>query len=258
MIKFYLLKKNNLSVKGVNTQKYTKRSAKLLQYRLGGNVLDNKIETVIFDMDGVVFDTEKLWQDAFQIANKMFSLSLSEEYRINTCGKNELLIRKELEKTYPNLNVDAYRGFMLQNVKSRIEAGDFNVKKHFIQLVDFLNRNGYKTGLSTSSHKDRAEKMFAVKKLDIYSCFNTIVFGEDVGVHCKPDPYIFLLTAERLGTCPKKCLVVEDSINGIEAAISGGFKAVMFEDLIPPNDFCLKNAYIIKDLNQIKRILETQ
>ena len=216
-----------------------------------GADLDKK--GVIFDMDGVIFDTEVLWKNAFERANEFFGLQLTEEYRQSTCGKNEVMIREELKNSYPFLAVDEYRESMLKDVKEHIDSGEFEIKSNFINLINFLKENNICIALATSSLRQRAEKLFLLKGLSIKEIFDAYIFGDDVGKRAKPDPYIFLTTAERMNCKPENCFVLEDSINGIEAAVRGGFKPIMVRDLIEPNEFCIKNSKaIINDLIEAK------
>ena len=214
-----------------------------------------KISAVIFDMDGVIFDTESLWKKSFERSNGIFGVDLDETYRQSICGKSEIAIRDELRSICPNVDADEYRDSMLRYVNSEIERGAFDMKASFVPFMDHLKRNGYKTALATSSHKKRAEMLFKMKGLNI-GAFDAMVFSEDVGAKSKPDPLIFLLAAQKLGLEPSECMVVEDSLNGIEAAVRGGFVAVMAIDLIKPNAFCLDHAIIVDDLTQIISHLE--
>ena len=208
---------------------------------------------VIFDMDGVIFDTERLWKNAFEKANIKYGLDLDERYRQSTCGKSEIMIREELKSNYPSLPVDEYREFMLQDVKDSIASGNFEVKSHFVELISCLKSNHVALALATSSHKERAEKLFALKGLRISDIFDAAVFSEDVGSRSKPDPFIFLKAAELINMNPKYCYVLEDSVNGIEAASRGGFIPIMVVDLIEPNDYCRSNTKaIIRDLIEMK------
>ena len=206
-----------------------------------------RITAVIFDMDGVIFDTESLWKKAFLAANKKFEVDISEEYRAGMCGKNEKLVREELRVHRPSLDVDAYRDFMLESVNHDISTGDFEIKPYF---------KGIKTALATSSHKVRAENLFKLKGMEIAGVFDAAIYAEDASGKSKPDPFMFLEAAKKVGAEPCESIVVEDSINGIEAAVRGGLIPVMAVDLIPPNDFAREHAYIINDLNGLKELIK--
>ena len=211
---------------------------------------------VIFDMDGVIFDTERLWEKAFESANEEYGLNLSEEYRQSTCGKNEVVIREELLSLCPDLDVNKYRDSLVQSVKALIDSGSFEIKPGFAAFIEFLHINGFKTGLATSSNKERANKLFSLKGLKIEKLFDTAVFGDDIGNRSKPDPYIFELACSGIGLLPENCFIIEDSINGIEAAYRGGFSPIMLVDLIEPNDYCRAHAFAItKDFAEVERIM---
>ena len=215
-----------------------------------------KITAVIFDMDGVIFDTESLWKKAFLAANKKFEVDISEEYRQGMCGKNEKLVRDELRVHRPNLDVDAYRDFMLESVNHDIRVGDFKMKPFFKETIDFLKSKGIKIALATSSHKARAEMLFKLKEMEIARVFDAAIYAEDALGKSKPDPYMFLEAAKKLGQDPSNSIVVEDSINGIEAAVRGCFVPVMAVDLIPPNSFAKEHAHIIGDLSGLIEMLK--
>jgi HAD superfamily hydrolase (TIGR01509 family) len=207
---------------------------------------------VIFDMDGVIFDTERLWKLAFEEANERYGLNLTEEYRRSTCGKNEADIRMELRERFPSLDVDAYRSGMLRFVMEHIDSGEFEVKSNFPQVMAFLKENGVRTALATSSHKERALKLFSLKNMDVSALFNAAVYSEDIKGRSKPDPFIFLKAAKKIRVLPKNCIVVEDSVNGIEAAYNGGFRPVMAVDLIPADEYCRTHtAAVIRDLSEL-------
>lgn len=212
---------------------------------------------VIFDMDGVIFDTERLWKEAFFISNKKYGISLSEDFRQSICGKNEVVIREELKLEFKDLDADAYREDTLLYVNSKIESGDFNIKDGFIDLITFLHNKCIPTALATSSSKSRAEKLFETKKLNLSELFDEAVFGDEIGLLAKPNPYIFLKASEKICIPAKYCIVVEDSINGIQAAVKGGFISVMAVDLIQPDAFCLNNAdYIINNFSELITIIK--
>lgn len=213
---------------------------------------------VIFDMDGVIFDSEVLWQKAFQLANEKFGLQFTEEYRQSCCGKDEKLIRSELKIAHPSLDVDSYRDFIVRNVAETIEKNGAALKEGFCELIDYLKLNNYKIALATSSKRERAIKLFGKKNLNPFDIFNGMVFSEDVKIS-KPNPEIFLAAAQKMGLAPCNCIVLEDSLNGIQAAKLGGFVSIMVKDLIEPDEdskkFCLS---IVNNLCEVISYLKKE
>lgn len=215
------------------------------------------MKAIIFDMDGVIFDTERLWKDAFEIANKIYDVDLTEAYRQTICGKSEELIREELKVLMPNLDVTPYRDYMVDYVNDHVRNGIFNLKDGFVELIKVLKEKNYKIALATSSTKARAMMLFGQRGLNPDEIFDSFIFAEDVGVNSKPNPYIFLASAERLGVKPEDAYVVEDSLNGIVAAHRGGFKPIMVIDLIQPDEFSKKNCYrIFNNLDELKNLIQ--
>jgi len=218
-----------------------------------------KIQAVIFDMDGVIFDSESLWKIMFVKANEKFGLSLDEEYRQSICGKNEESIRSELREMLPGVDVDGYRNFIVSGVNSMIMKGDFELKAGFREVISYLKERGYKTALATSSSKDRAQHMFRGKGFDTSELFDACVYGDEVGNRGKPDPYIFETAALKLGVDNKECIVLEDSVNGIKAAVNGNFIPVMAVDIILPDKYCEENCrLIIEKLPQLIDFMESK
>ncbi len=199
------------------------------------------VKTVIFDMDGVIFNTENIWKDADIYANKLYNITVDEALRQSFCGKSELDIKEELRNLYKDLDVDLYRKTIHEYVHQKIDEGSFDIKEGFIELIKFLKENEYKIALATSSDMARIKKLFKFKNLDL-NIFDFIVCADDVGKRSKPDPYIFSLVSKHFNIESKDIIVLEDSINGIKAATNGGFIPIMVIDLISPNDYCKNNC----------------
>ncbi len=209
------------------------------------------VRAIIFDMDGVIFDSESLWKKMFLEANKKYGLNLDERYRQSICGKTEMVIRDELKKLIPELDSDEYRNYIINGVEQSVQNGDFDIQPGALELLNFAKNNGYKTALATSSARIRAEGMFRKKNLDEKELFQACIYGDEIGSRSKPDPYIFELAAEKLGIEKSECIVVEDSLNGIKAAVNGGFLPVMAVDLIEPDYYCLSHCWkIVNSLNE--------
>ncbi|MBR6072178.1 MAG: HAD family phosphatase [Acholeplasmatales bacterium] len=209
---------------------------------------------IVFDMDGVIFDTERIWRDAFIKYNKKYNIFLSEEYRKSICGKAEVLIRKELRDMNLNIDIDNYREDIRGYVNSEIEKGNYNIKDGFLDLIHYLKDKNYKIALATSSNRKRTNMLFKNKNLDI-NMFDYALCGDEV-INGKPNPEIFIKACNHLGVDKKECYVIEDSINGIMASIDGGLIPIMVIDMIEPNDYVINNCkYIFDNLDDIKSIL---
>lgn len=212
------------------------------------------MKAVIFDMDGVIFNTENIWRDAFYKINKKYNITLSEEYRKSICGKAEVLIRKELKEMNLGIDIDTYREEIRSYVNTEIEKGNYEIKSGVLDIISYLKNKKYKIALATSSNRKRTNLLFSNKNLDI-NMFDSILCGDEVK-NGKPNPEIFINSANKLGIEPNLCYVIEDSVNGIKAAIDGGFTPIMVIDLIEPNDYVNNNCkYIYNSLNELKSIL---
>lgn len=208
-------------------------------------------KAVIFDMDGVIFDSERLWKDAFEQANEVFGLHFTEADRQACCGKDEQSIRRELKETNPSLPVDEYRDYMVRYVRNSIEKSGANVKEGFLPLTEWLRLHGYKLALATSSHKVRAELLFEKAKINAAAVFDGMLFGEDVRAS-KPNPEIFLKAAQLVNRTPANCIVLEDSLAGIEAARRGGIPVIMVPDLIEPTEEAQKTClFVAQNLTEV-------
>lgn len=198
--------------------------------------LKQKIEAVLFDMDGVIFDTEAVWKRAFFESNEKYGLSLSEEYRQKEmAGRQEVDIRKMMKTEFPNVDIDEYRDYMRSLVFEEIKSSKNLLKNDFVETIEDLKNNGIKLALATSSGLDRCDILFGNAGLDYKKIFDAIITKEKVK-NGKPNPEIFLTAAKELGVNPKNCAVFEDSILGIQAAHSAGAIPVMVVDLIEPDD----------------------
>ena len=194
-----------------------------------------EIKAVLFDMDGVIFDTEAVWKKAFFKSNKKYGLNLSEEYRQKEmAGRQEVDIRKMMKTEFPNVNIDEYRDYMRSLVFEEIKSSKNLLKNGFVETIEDLKNNGIKLALATSSGLDRCDILFSNASLDYNELFDAVVTKEIVK-NGKPNPEVFLKAAEKLGVNPKNCAVFEDSILGINAAHNAGMIPVMVVDLIEPD-----------------------
>lgn len=190
------------------------------------------IEAVIFDMDGLMFDTERLsivyWKEA--LAEQGFVMTDAQASRIR--GRNEEAIRQVEEEMYgPEL--DYSRALAAQRARmDRVDAaGLLRVKPGLPQLLDWLKEQNIPRAVASSSRRASVEGH--LRTAGILHTFSAVVTGDQV-TRSKPDPEIFLKAAAALGAPPARCLVLEDSPNGVRAGAAGGFVTVMVPDMDPP------------------------
>jgi len=194
----------------------------------------NGIKAVLFDMDGLMFDTERLYMETWYPSARKFGYEVTEEQLISLLGKTAELGREICEgyfgKDFPFYEIRKARLALSDAV---IREGGIKIKPGLLQLLDYLDRNGIKKAVATSS--ERATADFYLEASGLTGRFDAVVSGDDVK-KSKPDPEIFLIAAERTGTAPKDCLVLEDSFSGIKAAHAGGMHPVMIPDILQPTE----------------------
>ena len=211
-------------------------------------------KAVIFDMDGVIFDTEKVYLDIWIEVFEKYGYKMTKELYVNVMGTG----RKNVIKTFlENFGDDLPIEKMYEEKDNQlfyiIENQGIPLKKGVKELFSMLKERNYKIALGTSAKRERVEKQIKDKWLK--ESFDAIVCGDDVEKG-KPSPDIFLKAAKKIDVEPENCFVVEDSPAGIKAAFSGGMKGIHVEDLKAADEdilkYCEKN---FKNLQEIKEYL---
>ncbi len=192
------------------------------------------IKGIVFDMDGLMFDTERLAAKAWAFAGKQMGLDITEAIAIKTLGLNtkdtNRVLSNELGEAF---DLSAVRKIRVDYVTSYIENKGIPMKTGLIELLDYLNMNHYKITVATSSDREVARYNF--DKAGISKYFNQIVCG-DMIERGKPEPDIYLRASEIIGENPNECLALEDSPMGILSAYRAGMKPVMIPDLLQPDE----------------------
>ena len=214
-------------------------------------------KAVIFDMDGVIFDTEKVYLDIWIEVFEKYGYKMTKELYVNVMGTG----RKNVIKTFlENFGDDLPIEKMYEEKDNQlfyiIENQGIPLKKGVKELFSMLKEKNYKIALATSAKRERVEKQIKDKWLK--ESFDAIVCGDDVEKG-KPSPDIFLKAAKEIDVEAKDCFVVEDSPAGIKAAFSGGMKGIHVEDLKVADEdilkYCEKN---FKNLQEIKEYLSCE
>jgi HAD superfamily hydrolase (TIGR01509 family) len=199
------------------------------------------IKGIIFDMDGLMFDTERLVIKAWDFAGKQMGYSITKDIVIKTLGLNtENTRRVFIEHLGNNFDFYVFRKIRVDYMTDYIDKNGIPIKTGLIELLDFLKSNHYKMTVATSTEKEKTEYYF--KKANISYYFDDIVCG-DMIERGKPEPDIYLKASKIIGVAPNECLALEDSPIGILSAYRAGMKPVMIPDLVKPNEETNKILY---------------
>ena len=214
----------------------------------------DKIEAVLFDMDGVIFDTERVYLEGWKKVFKKYGYEMTKEVYISVMGTG----RKNVSKTFVDIYGEDLPIMQMYEEKDRelfkdIEEGKVHLKQGVKEILAFLKEKGYKTALATSAKRERAMKQLGM--VDIEELFDAIVCGDEVE-KSKPDPGIFLMAAKKLSIKPENCIVVEDSPAGIKAAYNAEMIGFHVEDLKKADEEILKHCHkSFENLLEIKEYL---
>ncbi len=216
---------------------------------------------VIFDMDGVIFDTERALYDCWMEKAKEHSLDLelvSETY-IKCIGTNDNQTKEIYEKAFvPILGHEGCKALWDEVTafhQDRYKDGLFPIKPGVKEILDYLHENGVKVGIASSSKKATVERQIGAAKLDRY--FDGIVGGDAVKIS-KPNPEIYLIACNDFGFKPEETFAIEDSFNGIRAAKAACMRPIMVPDMIPADEEMEQLAeHICTDLKEVNEYLRT-
>jgi HAD superfamily hydrolase (TIGR01509 family) len=195
--------------------------------------LPRKPAAVVFDMDGLIFDTEALYQEAMLEVAAQAGVIVTKSLFLNMVGRPWVVNRHFLLDHFgPDFAVDAF-GTAWWEQFARMAPTRLALKTGVLDLLDILDMMRLPRAIATSSQLHSVHHHLAM--FELAHRFDTIVAHGDTA-RGKPDPDPYLLAAERLGVEPGLCLALEDSHNGVRSASSAGMMTIMVPDLLPPTD----------------------
>ena len=215
------------------------------------------MDAVIFDLDGLLADTEIISLKVYQELLEDFGIPFTEEtYSREYSGhREEENVQRFLDTYDLHWNFDQTLEKVYE-LEAQILAKGVNLKKGAKNLLAFLQREGIPIALATSSVESRARMI--LDSNGILSLFDHLVFAKDVK-RSKPYPDIFLKACSDLNVLPESCLVLEDSEAGIEAASRAGISVICIPDLkIPAQSFLNKTEQVFQDLDDVRDYLESK
>lgn len=179
------------------------------------------IEAVVFDMDGVLIDAKDWHYEALNKALALFGYEISRADHLSTFDGLPTSRKLEMLSKERGLPRSLHRFLNEMKQQFTVEQVHLQCKPLFVHeyALSHLKASGYKLGLASNSIRSTVELMMQKSNLEMY--LDVMLSNEDVRKP-KPDPDIYLRTAELLGVAPEKCLVVEDNPNGIKSAEDAG------------------------------------
>ena len=199
----------------------------------------------IFDMDGLLFDTERLYKESWEVMAGQFGQVHNPEFPTAVAGTSGTGMVAVVRKYYPEVDSQAF----IQGCMDRV-AGIIRVsvpeKPWAREILTFFRDRNIPAAVASSSARELIENNLRLTGLT--DCFAAVVSGQEVA-RSKPEPDIFLLAAEKIGVPPEECYVFEDGINGARAGVAAGCATVMIPDLMQPTEDLRQNcAGIYPDL----------
>ncbi len=192
------------------------------------------IKGFLFDMDGLILDTEKLYTRFWQEAANTLGYPMTKEQALGMRSLNRDLGAAKLQSYFEEpVSYEAVRNKRIELMNAFIEKEGVEVKPGIKELLSYLKERGIKTAIATSSPIDRTQKY--LKMVGLEDEFDKLISGYMVKKG-KPEPDIYLLAAAELGLSPQECIALEDSPSGLMAASAAGCYPVMVPDQDEPTE----------------------
>ncbi|MCQ2470115.1 MAG: HAD family phosphatase [Ruminococcus sp.] len=196
--------------------------------------MDNTIiKGAIFDMDGLMLDTEKLLVRFWRQAAAEYGYEMTVEHVLGIRSLSRKYSVPKLKGIFGDeFPFDEVRSLRIRLMNDFIDKNGFDVKRGLFELLDYLKAHGIKIAVATATSRDRAEMY--LNKIHALEYFDTVICG-DMVKNGKPEPDIYLTAAHELDLPPQECAAFEDSPNGLKSAFAAGCKVIMIPDLSQPD-----------------------
>lgn len=214
------------------------------------------VSGIIFDMDGVLIDSERQSNEGWLWAAGQLGVDMPMWLIDSFKGAPAELCCKFFDDYYKGV-IDYWEAKELrtQHVYKIRETEGIPVKKGVKDIFEYIRNNGLKCAVATSTRRESAEK--TLHEIGVWDYLDAVVYGDEVE-HGKPEPDIFLRAAKAIGVNPSEAVVVEDSINGIKAGYAADMRVVHIPDTIAIDDDIRKLTYMVcDDLNGLIDVVES-
>ncbi|WP_024865294.1 HAD family hydrolase [Butyrivibrio sp. FCS014] len=191
-------------------------------------------DAVVFDMDGVIFDSEKCVLECWEVVAQRHSFSDIEEVFLACTGTNDKKTKEiVLEAFGQDFPYDEYAKESSVLFHEKYDNGNLPLKPGIFHILDFLKAENKKIALASSTRKEIVTQ--ELRDAGLLHYFDKLVCGDMIS-KSKPDPEIYLKACKEIGVSPERAYAIEDSYNGIRAAHAGKLKPIMVPDLLPADD----------------------
>ncbi|WP_026971720.1 HAD family hydrolase [Aliagarivorans marinus] len=215
--------------------------------------MSKPIHAAIFDMDGLLLDSERLCRSYFLDACSELQLNVPESVYLQIIGCNAQRIEQIFaEQLGPDFPYHPLRERWMALYQGHVHNRAVALREGVRELLELLAGLPIQLAVATSTAKELAENKLRLAGLRDY--FSLITCGCEVA-HSKPDPEIYLLAASRLGIAPEHCIAFEDSANGVRAAHAANMQVVQVPDLVMPDEPLLALQHrVIPSLNEARQL----
>lgn len=216
-------------------------------------MLRKPIEAALFDMDGLLLDTEALYIQAMQAAARTLKRDMPLAFCHSMVGIPGKECNLMIEAFYgEGFSIDEFRGHFSLRIRELLDER-IPVKPGAVELLDFLEARGIPRAVATSAGRATAEHHLG--RAGLLGRFQALATRDDV-THAKPQPDVYLEAARRLGIAPGRCVAFEDSNVGLTAAHAAGTMAFFVPDIVAPHpEVRGKAVRVLGDLHEALRLL---
>ena len=217
--------------------------------------MKQEYSAVLFDMDGLMLDTERIYYRAQQDAASQLGYKASDELMVSFVGLSaETCELSMAEAAGERFSISEFHDLWTRLWRGYILSDGIPLKNGLLELLNWLADKDVPRAVVTSSLAYEANLSLSVTGIDNY--FDHVVSGDDVE-QMKPAPDIYLLAAQRIGVDPEKCIALEDSDAGILSSTAAGMRALMIPDLRQPSENALNTAFtVLPSLVEAKPLIE--
>ena len=217
-------------------------------------MLKEPVEAALFDMDGLLIDTEAVYIEALQAAARSLDLEMPLDFCHSMIGIPGRECDVMIADYYgAGFEVATFRTRFSNHAKQLLED-HIPVKPGVVELLDFLDARGIRRAVATSAGRATAERHLG--RAGLLDRFHAVATRDDVA-QPKPAPDVYLEAARRLGVPPARCVAFEDSNVGLTAAHAAGTMAFFVPDILAPHpEVRGKAVRVLDDLHEARRLLE--